>query len=158
MAARAHTRHRYMGPDNMLEPILRWAHTYPIMHVVMPSRCWVCTQCLVEGLGTSAPSQTWACTQAQLARGRECFSSLICLVLSSASKTISHFKWAQAQHLPRIFLGFHMSPLVFYIDLICIILTIIQLKISQGWNYTLTPLLHKKRRFMGYKYVMNLSS
>jgi len=42
---------------------------------------------------------------------------------SSALEPISQFKWAQAQHLPRIFSGFHTSPLVFYIDLIRIILS-----------------------------------
>jgi hypothetical protein len=92
--------------------------------------CWACTQCLVEGLGTSAPPYTRACTRAQHARDQERFSSLICLGLSSVPEPISHFKWARAQHPSKIFSGFHTSPLVFHIDLILIILSRIQLRIS----------------------------
>jgi hypothetical protein len=40
MTTWAHTRHRCMGPDNMLESILGWAHAYHTVHVVMPNRCW----------------------------------------------------------------------------------------------------------------------
>jgi hypothetical protein len=142
MTTWAHTRHRCMGPDNMLESILGWAHAYHTVHVVMPNKCWACTQCLVEGLGTSAPPYTRACTRAQHARDQERFSSLICLGLSSVPEPISHFKWARAQHPSKIFSGFHTSPLVFHIDLILIILSRIQLRIS----ITLQPLLPIKEQ------------
>jgi hypothetical protein len=41
------------------------------------------------------------------------------------------------------FLGPHVDPLVFFTNLIRIVLNIIQLKISQGWSYTLAPLFTK---------------
>jgi hypothetical protein len=53
------------------------------------------------------------------------------------------------------FLRPHEGLLVFYIDPIHIILSKIQLKISQRWNYTLVYSLHKKTRLMSYKYIMN---
>jgi hypothetical protein len=45
-----------------------------------------------------------------------------------------------------------------YISPIYIILSKIQLKISQEWNYTSALPLHKITRFMSYKYIMNPSS
>ena len=57
--------------------------------------------------------------------------------------------------LLRFFSRPYIDPSVFFTDPICIILSIIQLKISQGWNYTLTSPLNKKTRLMGCKYTMN---
>jgi hypothetical protein len=51
-----------------------------------------------------------------------------------------------------------MGLLVFYTDIIYIILSWIQLKISQGWYYTLASHIHKETRFMSYKYIMNHSN
>jgi hypothetical protein len=58
----------------------------------------------------------------------------------------------------EIFLGPHAGFSVFYTDPIPIILIIVQLKISQEWNYTLVSPLHKRIRFMAYKYTMNHSN
>ena len=49
----------------------------------------------------------------------------------------------------KIFLGTHVNLLVFYTDPISIILSRTQLKISQRWNYTLAPPLHKKNKTLG---------
>jgi len=58
----------------------------------------------------------------------------------------------------KFFSGPHVGLLIFYTDQILIILSIIQFKISQWWNNTLTPSLHKKTRLMCYNYTMNPSS
>jgi len=57
-----------------------------------------------------------------------------------------------------IFLEPYAGPSIFYIDQINIILSRIQLKISQEYNYTSVISLHKITRFMCYKYIMNPSS
>jgi hypothetical protein len=51
-----------------------------------------------------------------------------------------------------------MDLSIFYTDPIHIILNRIQLKISQRWNYTTVSPIHKKIRFISYKYTMNPSS
>jgi len=51
-----------------------------------------------------------------------------------------------------------MDLLIFYTDPIHIILSRIRLKISQSWNYTTVSPLHKKIRFISYKYTMNPSN
>jgi hypothetical protein len=58
----------------------------------------------------------------------------------------------------RIFLEPHLDLSIFYIDQIHIILSRIQLKILQCWNYTSAPPIHKRIRFMSYKYTINPSS
>jgi len=49
----------------------------------------------------------------------------------------------------RIFSRPYAGPLLFYTNPICIILSKIQLKISQGWKYTLVPHLYKKKKTYG---------
>jgi len=51
-----------------------------------------------------------------------------------------------------------MNPSIFYNDPIYIVLSIIQFKMSQEWNYTLTSPFYKITKFIGYKYTMNLSN
>ena len=58
------------------------------------------------------------------------------------SNGFRHLAWTQ--HLKKIS-GSHTGFLVFYIDSIYIILNRTQLKISQKWNHTLAPHLHKKK-------------
>jgi hypothetical protein len=60
--------------------------------------------------------------------------------------------------LLKIFLGPHANLLVFYTDSISIILSRTQPKISQRWNCTLAPPLHKKTRLLGYKYTIILQT
>jgi hypothetical protein len=58
----------------------------------------------------------------------------------------------------RTFSGPYANPSLFYTNLISIFFSRIQLKISQGWDYTLATPLHKRTRLMHYKYTMNHSS
>ena len=58
----------------------------------------------------------------------------------------------------RTFSGPCTNPSLFYTNLISIFLSRIQLKISQGWDYTSATPLHKRTRLMHYKYTVNPSS
>ena len=58
----------------------------------------------------------------------------------------------------RTFSGPCTNPSLFYTNLISILLSRIQLKISQGWDYTSATPLHKRTRLMHYKYTVNPSS
>jgi hypothetical protein len=58
----------------------------------------------------------------------------------------------------RIFSRPYAGLSLFYANPICIILSKIQLKISQEWKYTLAPHLYKNKKPMGYKYTMNPSN
>ena len=113
----------------------------------------------------------WACCYAQYSRGfRLPYPILACSGLGVRSR-VQHVR-VQTMHLDpflnsngfepntrRVFFSRpHASPSIFYTNQISIILSRIQLKISQRWNYTLAPPLHKMTRFMGYKYTINLSS
>jgi len=62
---------------------------------------------------------------------------------------------SQAQQHSKKFFGPYVSFSVFYIDLIRIILSRIQLKISQKLNYISAPHFHRRTRFMSNKYTMN---
>jgi hypothetical protein len=58
----------------------------------------------------------------------------------------------------KMFSGTYVSHSVFYTDSIRVILSIIQLKLSQRWNYILASHLHKNIRLVNYKYTMNPSN
>jgi len=67
-----------------------------------------------------------------------------------------HF--VQAQHSLENFSGPCANPLLFYTNLISNFFSRIQLKMSQGWDYTSATPLHKRTRLIHYKYTMNSSS
>jgi len=71
-------------------------------------------------------------------------------MLGSRQRAWIHFSslMGPSSTLFRDFSGCHASPLIFYTDPICIILSRIQLKISQGWNSTLAPHFYKRTSLM----------
>jgi len=124
-----------------------------------PSPCWAHTQ---HGLGHDMPSWCRAYTSAPLwARATthelNVFGSNQCIWTHSSS--LMGFNTLLGPNTTmKNFLGPYAGPSVFYTHSMHIILSKIQLKTSQWWNYTWGHPFNKKTKLMNYKYTINPSN